>query len=315
MNEKKPMFAEPGDAPFDKHDYAALADFLTEARDSIRRTKSNREMYDRCIAAMRACVPCHPQRFCWLIESNRIAGVPMYATCGAPKWTTDPHQAAQFPTQSAAETAKAMCLLYNTDEGGSEDARAVEHGFSYLPSAEGSSAAIIERTAQIAAHRACCGTEHDAANGKLHGYCVVCGVPWPCDYAGKPPVMPSHEGNTDASSADAIDTALALARMALTASPNSLPWYLRNIEENLVVALRSMPSATRDTERLDWLEGMVVKVSAPLVYGSRELFIANPEAVESLDDLPSDLRKQIDAQIRAAVDSLGKAERGSKDVG
>jgi hypothetical protein len=47
--------------------------------------------------------------------------------------------------------------------------------------------ALIERTAQIAAHRACCGTEHDAANGKLHGYCVVCGVPWPCDYAGKPP--------------------------------------------------------------------------------------------------------------------------------
>lgn len=45
---------------------------------------------------------------------------------------------------------------------------------------------LQERTAQIAAHRACCGTEHDPANGKLHGYCVVCGVPWPCEYAGKP---------------------------------------------------------------------------------------------------------------------------------
>lgn len=33
------------------------------------------------------------------------------------------------------------------------------------------------------AHRACCGTEHDAQNGKLHGYCVVCGVPWPCETA------------------------------------------------------------------------------------------------------------------------------------
>lgn len=33
------------------------------------------------------------------------------------------------------------------------------------------------------AHRGCCGTEHDPANGKLHGYCVVCGVPWPCDTA------------------------------------------------------------------------------------------------------------------------------------
>lgn len=46
---------------------------------------------------------------------------------------------------------------------------------------------LLELTAQIAAHRGCCGTEHDPANGKLHGYCVVCGVPWPCEYAGKPP--------------------------------------------------------------------------------------------------------------------------------
>jgi len=33
------------------------------------------------------------------------------------------------------------------------------------------------------AHRACCGCEQDLPNGKLHGYCVVCGVPWPCDTA------------------------------------------------------------------------------------------------------------------------------------
>jgi hypothetical protein len=44
-----------------------------------------------------------------------------------------------------------------------------------------------ERVAQLIAHRACCGTEADPANGKLHGYCVVCGVDWPCEYAGKPP--------------------------------------------------------------------------------------------------------------------------------
>ena len=43
---------------------------------------------------------------------------------------------------------------------------------------------LTERTAQLIANRACCGTEHDPANGKLHGYCVVCGVPWPCEYAG-----------------------------------------------------------------------------------------------------------------------------------
>lgn len=38
-------------------------------------------------------------------------------------------------------------------------------------------------TAAALAHRACCGTEHDPANGKLHGCCVVCGVPWPCETA------------------------------------------------------------------------------------------------------------------------------------
>lgn len=33
------------------------------------------------------------------------------------------------------------------------------------------------------AHRACHAAEHDPQNGKLHGYCMVCGVPWPCDTA------------------------------------------------------------------------------------------------------------------------------------
>jgi hypothetical protein len=33
------------------------------------------------------------------------------------------------------------------------------------------------------AHRACHSAEHDPLNGKLHGYCMVCGVPWPCDTA------------------------------------------------------------------------------------------------------------------------------------
>lgn len=29
-------------------------------------------------------------------------------------------------------------------------------------------------------HRAAIGAEHDPNAGKLHGYCVRCGVPWPC---------------------------------------------------------------------------------------------------------------------------------------
>lgn len=60
----------------------------------------------------------------------------------------------------------------------------------------------VERVAQLIAHRACCGTEHDPLNGKLHGYCVVCGVPWPCEYAGKPPAaLPNANGKEDTNAA------------------------------------------------------------------------------------------------------------------
>lgn len=38
-------------------------------------------------------------------------------------------------------------------------------------------------TAACAAHRVCCGGEADNSQGKIHGYCVVCGVPWPCAVA------------------------------------------------------------------------------------------------------------------------------------
>ena len=50
-----------------------------------------------------------------------------------------------------------------------------------------------ERIAQLIAHRACCSSEHDLSVGKLHSYCVVCGVPWPCEYAGTPPRAPTGE--------------------------------------------------------------------------------------------------------------------------
>lgn len=59
--------------------------------------------------------------------------------------------------------------------------------------------AVEERAAQMIAHRACCGVEHDPQNGKLHGYCVVCGVPWPCEYAGP---KPSHAKQLDAANAE-----------------------------------------------------------------------------------------------------------------
>ena len=37
--------------------------------------------------------------------------------------------------------------------------------------------------ASAKAHRAICGNECTFENKKLHGYCEVCGVPWPCDTA------------------------------------------------------------------------------------------------------------------------------------
>ena len=63
------------------------------------------------------------------------------------------------------------------------------------------SAELLERVAQLIAHRACGGNEHDGM-GKLHGNCVVCLVPWPCEYAGTPP---------------AKDAELAEAKAALSA--------------------------------------------------------------------------------------------------
>jgi hypothetical protein len=59
----------------------------------------------------------------------------------------------------------------------SEFARAQERRIAELESANRADAAAAT------AHRACCGVEHDPVNGKLHGYCVVCGVPWPCETA------------------------------------------------------------------------------------------------------------------------------------
>lgn len=52
-----------------------------------------------------------------------------------------------------------------------------------------------ERLLQMIAHRVCCGTEHNPLSGKLHGYCVVCGVPWPCKYAGPDPPSEEAEKN------------------------------------------------------------------------------------------------------------------------
>lgn len=40
-----------------------------------------------------------------------------------------------------------------------------------------------ERIAQLVAHRICHAAEHDPIHGRIHGYCIVCGIPWPCEVA------------------------------------------------------------------------------------------------------------------------------------
>lgn len=42
---------------------------------------------------------------------------------------------------------------------------------------------IEAKVALFTAHRAVGNQEQDLANGKLAGYCLVCQVPWPCEYA------------------------------------------------------------------------------------------------------------------------------------
>lgn len=61
-------------------------------------------------------------------------------------------------------------------EIGPEATRVLRDAFIFSSVHNGNLAAAL-------AHRACCGTEHNPQEGKLHGYCIVCGIPWPCETA------------------------------------------------------------------------------------------------------------------------------------
>lgn len=64
--------------------------------------------------------------------------------------------------------------------------------------------------------------------------------------------------------------------------------------------------AESDKVRLDWLELLVVEARRCGRWGSRQLLLACPEEVEGLDDLPSDLRAQIDAAMKRDGSGEGK---------
>jgi len=73
------------------------------------------------------------------------------------------------------------CKIYARIETREVSNTSVKDATSEVQSPCNSSLSVL--IASAAAHRACCGAEHDPKNGKLHGYCVVCGVPWPCETA------------------------------------------------------------------------------------------------------------------------------------
>lgn len=78
---------------------------------------------------------------------------------------------------------------------------------------------LVQEHAKFLAHRACCGSEHDASQGKLHGYCAVCGVPWPCDFA---------TGEREAQ----FKAELASRDAALTRATDALKW-IQTVNESL----------------------------------------------------------------------------------
>lgn len=70
---------------------------------------------------------------------------------------------------------------------------------------------------------------------------------------------------------------------------------LDDLSRGIVLALYD--SHIEETQRLNWLELQHVQVRAPLLYGSRECFTANPEGDEEDPALPSDLRAEVDKCI------------------
>jgi hypothetical protein len=97
--------------------------------------------------------------------------------CGHP----DYHSPRAQSLRDARDRALSQCPQWMKDEAAYNDAHGWDEGVSIQPTPE----EVAIHIAACTAHLVCCGTEHDPANGKLHGFCVVCGVPWPCETAMK----------------------------------------------------------------------------------------------------------------------------------
>lgn len=117
--------------------------------------------------------------------------------------------------------------------------------------------ALLERTAQLVAHRACIGIEHDPANGKLHGYCVVCGVPWPCDIAKPKPDPVGQEANAS--------RYLKLRNRVSSSTrwPHITQWPIDRSERNLELIPQIFDGDGYHPDRLDAALDMMADVDDP----------------------------------------------------
>ncbi|MCR4297527.1 MAG: hypothetical protein NUV75_02055 [Gallionella sp.] len=180
---------------------------------------------------------------------------------------------------------------------------------------------LQERTAQLVAHRMCCGSEHNPEQGKLHGYCVVCGVPWPCEYAGKPvaeqqePVVWRYhiadDGLDDCTASKAVmstwpDKSKIIAYYASPPQATPSEFVLTRNEKNEVVALTRQDDEGRVVEVLwersseqDALDAKRYRIARMHI---APRFLANSMCVQCPDmALDEDIPSRIDAMCDAAL--------------
>lgn len=151
-------------------------------------------------------------------------------------------------------------------------------------------------TAACAAHRACCGCENDLANGKIHGYCVVCGIVWPCEVA-----------------KTFIDTALAASAakdariVELEKVQTEANWHIRNAGQELrdLRAELAKVSAERDALR-NIIDSGKGQSALSIVLEERDALALRVEALVSLvrrnmHGMDTKERREWDEQARAAL--------------
>jgi hypothetical protein len=115
--------------------------------------------------------------------------------------------------------------------------------FASPPDREAVGGDLLERVAQITAHRPITNEEHDGTVGLLAGYCVVCRTPWPCEYAGRPLAGERSEGEREA-----LDDAIA-SLSSIREKAGGFLWKSRHTEPGHICDYRSGLQSVRDVAK------------------------------------------------------------------